>query len=294
MSYTSRPRPSDLRRGLSVPSALACLISVSPSWAQGAEDEDFNTTSDDSIMDSSSAPPPSSAEEEEEEEFDGGLYVDLNLGALFGLQSTHEWREVCPEVTDLDWAPSCRTTPPFGLALEGRLGFRIGALGIEGFGLAAGDWSSAQLEGDEPTIPLPDFATDMNVGRVGGGLGGGLRLMNSGLFRVSVGVGGGVMFRHVYTNVSSLDGSSQGYVAPLVRADLSFTLLKFLNIGVLGWIEFSPEVIVTPNLEAAGGIADVMLPQAQVDALEGALGDVTVFEGNQVFIGPYAGFHFGG
>jgi hypothetical protein len=258
-----------------------------------SEDSSGFSTSDDDPIPESSPPPPASTAREEEDEFDGGLYIDVNVAGTLGIRSTHQWKESCPEVTELSWSPDCKTKPPMGVALEGRIGVRIGVVGIEGFGLAAGDWSGGKLQGQEPAVPLPSFATEMAVGRIGGGVGGGLRLTSTGLFRIALGAGGGVMFRHVYSNVSSLDGSSQGYVAPIVRADLSLTLLKFLNIGVLGWVEFSPEVIVTLNLAAAGGIGDVMLPPAQVDALEGALGDVTVFDGPQFFVGPFAGFHFG-
>lgn len=257
-----------------------------------ADSPAFSTSEDDPIPESS-PPPPASSAPDDKDESGGGLYIDLNLAGTHGLRSTHEWNESCPNVSELSWSPDCKTSAPLGVALEGRVGVRIGVVGIEGFGLAAGDWSGGKLEGQEPSVPLPDFATEMAVGRIGGGVGGGLRLTTTGLFRIAVGAGGGVMFRHVYSNVSSLDGSSQGYVAPLVRADLSFTLLKFLNLGVLGWVEFSPEVVVTPNLEAAGGIADMMLPAAQVEALETALGDVTVFDGPQFFVGPFVGLHFG-
>jgi hypothetical protein len=232
--------------------------------------------------------------------------LDGNLAGTYGLRSTHEWNHTCPEVVveadpSSNWNPTCSATTPLGIAMEGRIGVRIGIVGIEGFGLGAVDFSSGELGGEKPEVELPGFASSMQIGRVGGGFGGGVRFMSNGFLRVSTGLGGGVIFRHVFSNVSSLDGSSTGYTAPLLKADLSLTLAKFLNLGLLGWVEFSPEVKVTPNLAAAGAFSgvdpnDPNIPpetRAMLEAFENALGDVTVFDGPQFFLGPYLGLHFG-
>ncbi len=241
---------------------------------------------------------------EEQEKFDGGLYFDLNFAAVFGLGSTHEWKTDCPSVTypaeltattgSESWNPTCRTTKPVGGMLWSNLGFRFGIFGIEGFGFFSGDFSSGKLEGEEPAVALPSYARDMQVGRLGGALGGGIRVMNNHGIRVSAGVGGGVVFRHVYSNVSSLDGSSEGYQSPVVRADLTLSLGKFFNLGVMGWVEFSKTIAVTPKLGSASSLigSDPAIDSA-LTAIEEGYGQVTVFRGAQYFIAPYLGFHFG-
>lgn len=217
-----------------------------------------------------------------------GVYLDADAAGLFAFTSTHEWDADCPAVstgTD-NWEPSCSTSAPMGLLLQGRLGLRFGHLGIEGFGLTGIDWSTAKF--DEAIPGLPSSASKMAIGRVGGGLGAGLRLMTSpGLLRVSAGAGGGVMFRHVYTSISSLDGASEGYQSPFLSFDVTVTLLSFLNVGLMGLVEFPGDVAVSPDFSE---IDDGMLG-AQV---ESEIGDVTVFSGPQFFIGPKVGFHFGG
>lgn len=217
-----------------------------------------------------------------------GLYLDAEGAALFALSSTHEWSESCPAVNlgSESWQPECSTSAPLGALLQGRLGMRFGYLGVEGFGLAAIDWSAARF--DDAIPGLPSSASTMAIGRVGGGLGAGLRLMSApGLFRASAGAGGGIMFRHVYTSISSLDGASDGYHAPFVSFDVTLTLLGFVNLGVMGLVEFPSDVAVSPDFS---GIDDAFVG-AQV---ESEIGQVTVFSGPQFFIGPKLGIHFGG
>lgn len=95
------------------------------------------------------------------------------------------------------------------------------------------------------------------------------------------------MFRHIYSNVSSLDGSAEGYAAPMLRADAGIILFGFLTAGVMGWLEFAPDVLVSPNFTAAG------LDPTLAGELSNAVGDVTVFQGNQAFIGLFAGLYMG-
>jgi hypothetical protein len=75
----------------------------------------------------------------------------------------------------------------------------------------------------------------------------------------------------------------------MMRADITATFFKFLNVGVIGWAEFSKDVVIQPDLTGVPGI-----PQAALDELGAALGDVTVFQGTQFFIGPFLGITFGG
>ncbi len=216
------------------------------------------------------------------------------FGAAFGLQSTHEWKKSCPTVASLNWDPECTTQKPIGGLLNVNLGFRFGIVGVEAFGLIAGDYSSGKLDGQPPLVPLPNYATNMQIGRIGGAIGGGVRVMNTGAVRLSGGAGAGVVFRHVYTNVSSLDGSSEGYQSPIIKLDVTLTLAKFLNLGVMGWVEFSKTIQITPQLDAAanlvGGSGGFEL---ELDLIAEGFGEVTVFKGPQYFIGPYVGFHFG-
>jgi hypothetical protein len=224
----------------------------------------------------------------------GGVYFDLDAGVVFGLTSTHEWKDTCPQVEQLNWAPACSATKPIGGAIEARLGYRHTIVGFEAFGLVSGDYSKGELEGSAPGVPLPSFATDIQVGRLGAALGGGLRVMNNDWLRVSAGIGMGAMFRGVFTNVSSLDGSSEGYVAPLLKADLTLSLGKFLNLGLMGWIEFSKTIKVAPELDAAGNLTggDPNL-EAALDSIEQEMGQITLFAGPQYFLIPYLGLHFG-
>jgi len=236
----------------------------------------------------------SSAAKDEDKTFNGGMYFDLNFGAVFGLSSSHEWNHDCPDVAELSWTPTCQSSKPLGGLIQGNLGFRFGVIGVEGFGLFSIDFSSAWLEGAESTVTLPSYATKMQIGRVGGAVGGGLRVMNNGGVRVSLGVGAGAVFRHVFTNVSSLDGSSEGYASPLVKADLTLTLAKFFNLGVMGWVEFSREIQVTPKLTSiSGSLGGDGTLDGTIGSIEAGFGDVTVFQGPQYFLGPFLGFHFG-
>jgi len=254
----------------------------------------------DSSAASDAAPDPSGGagvEPEEDSDFDGGLYLTLGGAATFTPESTHQWADgnSCPQVSTPEWNPSCSAKTPMGAAVEARLGIRINFFALEGFALGAMDWSSAELGGEEPPFELPDYASNMSIGRVGGGLGGGIRLSTPGSsVRLSVGAGAGVMFRHVYSNVSSLDGSSLGYTAPIGRADLTLTIFNSFKLGILGWVEKSKKVAVTPKISLPGVPTDLPgAQQAQLDQFQDALGDVTVFDGTQYFIGPYLGLHFG-
>lgn len=230
------------------------------------------------------------AEKEREEREFWAIYLSGNGIFAFGLNSSHEWKENCPSVPEMSWTPDCAVTKPLGLAVEGRLGVRLGMFGLEGFLLGAADWTSARLEGEQLPIDLPVFAQGMQIGRVGGAIGGTVRIMTPpARAQISAGIGGGVMLRHVFTSVSSLDGSSKGYTAPMMRADFTFTVFKFLNLGVMGWVEFSKDVVISPDLSDAPG-----LPADELDPYLDALGDVAVFRGSQFFIGPFGGFAFGG
>jgi hypothetical protein len=239
--------------------------------------------------------PPSTSTQTSEEKLNGGVYFDLNFGPAFGVQSTHEWKGSCPQIDAVGWSPNCKISAPLGGLLAANLGFQFGFLGIEAFGFFASDYSSAKLEGAAPSVPLPSYATQMQIGRIGGALGGGVRAMTNDWLRVSIGLGGGVIFRDVFTNVSSLDGSAEGYVAPLVKSDMTLSFGKFFNLGVMGWVEFSPTVQVTPQLDTAAQLAGIDPSlDGTLSAIEDGIGAVTVFRGPQFIIAPFIGFHFGG
>jgi len=218
-----------------------------------------------------------------------GFYFDVFGVGLFGLESTHEWNQNCPEVTDPmtgeDSGFSCDTRIPIGGALGVRLGLTLrGVVGLEGFAIGAGDWSRASLE--ELDVPgVPASLESMQIGRVGGALGGGLRLSTptAGL-RLSAGFGPGVAFRRVYTNVSSLDGSSTNYAAPMLLGDLSVTFGDSLTIGVVGWAEFSKTISIEPDLSSIPGAEEAASAFSQIER-------VAVFQGTQWFIGPMIAFH---
>ncbi len=254
----------------------------SPALAQSSSPEPPPT------LPPATAPPASQAEEPKEGD-DGpgfGLYVDADGAAMFSFASTHEWKDGCPaaSIGTEAWAPACSTSAPIGLMADAKLGFRFGYVGVELMGVFAGDWSRAAF--DQP-VPGLDIDSTMDVGRVGGGVGGGLRLMTApGLFRISGGAGGGVLFRHVYSTISSLDGKSTGYAAPFVMGDVTITLLRFLNVGVVAMVEFSKDITLEPDFSKVAGPA--------AGPLEDAVGPVTVFQGPQFFIGPRVGLHFGG
>lgn len=234
------------------------------------------------------APPPSQAQKKNEGDdgVDFGIYVDANGAAMFAFASTHDWKADCPAATvgSETWAPQCSTSAPIGLLADGRLGFRFGYVGIELMGVFAGDWSRASFD---EAIPGLSADSTMDVGRVGGGFGGGLRFMTSpGLARISAGAAGGVLFRHVYSTISSLEGQSVGYQAPYVMGDVTATFLGFLNVGLVAMVEFAPDVTLQPDFSSIAGPA--------AGPIEEAIGPVTVFQGPQFFLGPRFGLHFGG
>jgi len=222
---------------------------------------------------------------------ESSFYLDIFGVGLFGLKSTHEWNHDCPDVADpmtgKDLAISCDARAPIGGALGLRLGLLLrGAVGFEAFAIGAGDWSKVSVEGlDVPGVPAS--LESMQIGRVGGALGGGLRLSTptSGL-RFSAGFGPGVAFRRVYTNVSSLNGSSTNYAAPMLLGDLSVTFGESFTIGVIGWAELSKTISVEPNLSSIPGAEEVAAAFTQTER-------VTVFQGTQWFIGPMIAFHHG-
>jgi hypothetical protein len=228
-----------------------------------------------------------------------GFYLSGGAGFLWGVASTHAWAKDCPEILPASpeigqllqfssWQPSCSTTAPLGVMVEGRFGLRFKYIGLEGFLLGSGDWSSGTL-GGEPPIEIPSYAQQMQIGRVGGGPGIGIRVMTPAKpVQFTVGVGGGLLARFVYTNVSSLDGSSESYLAPMARADLSFVFAKHFVLGVMGWAEFSDGVSVHPDLSMIGLTAG----PGGMDLLKG-LEKVTVFQGTQFFLSPYLGIQFG-
>ena len=92
------------------------------------------------------------------------------------------------------------------------------------------------------------------------------------------------MLRHVYTNVSSLDGDAVRYAAPFVRADVGAVAGSF-TMGIMGWVEFVDRVTVAPDLSAAG---------QEAAALAAALSNVALFDGPEFFVGPFFGAHLGG
>lgn len=217
------------------------------------------------------------------------IYFDAIGAGLFGLGSTHEWNQNCPDVTDPetgeDMDLSCDTRAPIGGALGVRLGYRWGGVvGLEGFAIGTGDWSRATLEGlDMPGVPAS--LESVQIGRIGGVLGGGLRLSTptAGL-RLSAGLGPGVAFRRVYTNVSSLDGASTNYTAPMLLGDVSLTFGDSLSIGFVAWAEFSKTISIEPDLSGIPGAEEAAAAYTQIER-------VTVFQGTQWFIGPTIAFH---
>ena len=220
---------------------------------------------------------------------ESSFYLDIFGAGLFGLKSTHEWNDDCPEVTDPmtgeDLALRCDARIPMGVALGVRLGLKLkDAVGFEAFAIGAGDWSKVGLEGfDVPGVPAS--LESMQIDRVGGALGGGLRLStpSTGL-SISTGFGPGVAFRRVYTNVSSLDGSSTNYAAPMLLGDVSITFGESFTVGVVGWAEFSKTISVEPDLSSIPGAEEAASGFTQIER-------ITVFQGPQWFIGPMLAFH---
>ncbi|HEY6726451.1 MAG TPA: hypothetical protein VI197_20595 [Polyangiaceae bacterium] len=220
---------------------------------------------------------------------ESNVYLDIFGAGLFGLESTHEWNHDCPHVMDpmtgeqLDI--SCDARVPMGGALGLRLGLILqGAVGFEAFAIGAGDWSKVGIDGfDVPGVPAS--LESMQIGRVGGAFGGGLRLSTptTGL-RLSAGLGPGVALRRVYTNVSSLDGSSTNYAAPMLLGDVSLTFGKSFTIGILAWAEFSKTISIEPDLSRLPGAEEAAAAFTQIER-------VTVFQGIQWFIGPMIAFH---
>lgn len=207
-------------------------------------------------------------------------------GPMFGTTTSHEWSTECPDVVtnDYDWSPGCSASRPIGLATDVRLEVLWGVLGFDVFVLGAGDWTEADLA-EAPPVPLPDYASQMHVGRVGVGVGGGFRFKTKPpSLRLSVGAGGGIMLRHVYSNVTSLDGEATRYGAPILRADVGAVAGSF-TMGILGWVEMFDSVTITPDLGNLG-------PQGA--ALGTALSDIALFQGPEFFVGPFVGMHLGG
>jgi len=202
--------------------------------------------------------------------------------------SGHAWASGgCPvaNVNGTVYAPGCAATPAVGVSAEGRFGYMWGLFGAELYGQIAGDYVNASLN-PPPNVPgLPSYVTQMHLGRFGIGGGGMARLKTPpGSFRLSTGAGVGFLYRTIFSNVSSLDGSFQDYVAPVLRADVGVVMVSVLTLGIMGWVEFAPTVTIAPDLTAAGPAAD---------ELEMVLGNTVAYSGTQAFIGVFGGFAFG-
>ncbi|NLE85221.1 MAG: hypothetical protein GX607_02365 [Myxococcales bacterium] len=215
-----------------------------------------------------------------------GISLVLTAGPAFGTAPSHEWATTCPTLStaEHEWQPGCSASRPMGFTVDVRLEVLWGVLGFDLFALGAGDWTEADVSG-QPPVPLPDYASQMHIGRLGAGLGGGLRFKTKPkAVRFSAGAGGGAMLRHVYTNVSSVDGDAVRYAAPIVRADVGAVAGTF-TLGIMGWVELVDRVTVTPDLSSVG---------QEAAAFAGALGDVALFDGPEFFVGPFIGLHLGG
>lgn len=207
-------------------------------------------------------------------------------GPMFATTTSHEWASECPDVTttDYDWSPSCSASRPIGLVVDVRLEVLWGVLGFDLFVLGAGDWTEADLA-ELPPVPLPDYAFGMQITRLGAGGGGGIRFKTKPpSLQLSVGAGGGIMLRQVYSNVTSLDGDAVRYAAPIVRADIGAVAGAF-TMGILGWVEVFDRVTVRPDLGPIG---------LQDTGLSAALEEVALFQGPEFFVGPFVGVHLGG
>lgn len=220
---------------------------------------------------------------------DGGMYADLLGLGMFGTESTHEWKNECP-FSDPTFDLSCDVRSPLGIGAGARLGYGFGLIGLEGFAIGTADWSRASINGlDELGVDVsavPSYLRDMQIGRVGGGFGGGLRLMTPDVgLRLSAGVGGGIALRHIYSNVSSLEESAAGYAAPMLLGDVTLTIGGFLSLGAFAWVEFVDSVAIRPDFSGLGPAAQIITSQIGEE--------VVVFEGPQVFVGPLLSLHFG-
>ena len=208
--------------------------------------------------------------------------------AAFGVSAKHGWGNECPayELSGLSWEPSCTAMAPIGGGGGGHMGLRYGLIGFEGFLFGLADYSKASLEG-EPPVELPSYVNDNHIGRAGVAAGVAARLfIPLGGASLTASAGGGAAWRSVFSNVSSLEGKSEQYFAPLMRADLGLVVLGIFTAGIQGWVEFTPDVAVTPDLSA---VAD---SSGEVD-IDVDLGSIAVFGGPEFFIGPYAGLAFG-
>jgi hypothetical protein len=203
-------------------------------------------------------------------------------GALtLGTTSSHEWASTCPSVTlaGTTILGECATASPIGGAVDILLGVRGKYIGGEVFFLGAADYSSATLSLGEQFV-LPEFANGTHIGRAGAGGGLGVRgFVEANMIGLSFGVGGGAIWRSVFTNLSSTGGEFEQYAAPLLRFDAEVSLLKVFQLGFLGFVEFAPDVTIRPDLTQFTGSPE----------LNNLLGDITVFRGTQVFLGPYIG-----
>lgn len=288
VAFAQAAAPNQASASTTAPSSAASAPSstdAGPAAGQPAPSDQDSAPS--SAAPSEVAPPASQAAGED----DGpgfGIYFDLDAAMTFSPGEANDWAANCPSVDSgvpgVAWNPQCTGSSPLGVLSDARLGLRFDYIGVEAFGLFAGDWSKMDFS---ESIPGLEGSARVDIGRVGGGLGGGVRLMSSpGLFRISAGAGGGVIFRHVYSTVSSLEGANTGYQAPIFLADVNITLLHFLNIGVITMLEFSKDVAVNPDFGAIGGQVG--------EAFDDAIGPITVFQGTQFFIGPRVGLHIGG
>jgi hypothetical protein len=210
------------------------------------------------------------------------LYVGGAGVFALGTSTTHQWAATCPSASFAGEtvAAECTVQSPIGGALEGQLGIRGKYIGAEGFLFGAADYSYARLSfGD--LIELPKFGDGTQIGRAGAGAGASIRgFYDPGNIGVTGAVGVGVIGRGIFTNLNLADGSFEQYFASMIRFDLALSLLKFIQLGVYGWVEFAPDVTIRPDLSSLG------IPPEIGTVLE----DITLFRGTQVFIGPYIGF----
>jgi hypothetical protein len=236
-----------------------------------------------------------------------GMYGYLDLLGMVAPTSTHEWETNCP-------GTSCNTTAPLGGGLALRIGYSFGAVGLELMALGGVDYSSASttlpqvadpfssLPTAVPANALPSgvsslpggipsqLANQLSIVRVGGILGGALRLTTeTKAVRFTVAGGGGVALRTIFSNVSLADGSSQSYAAPALALDAGLLFGNFLHVGAFASFDFVDRVsvgLVPRNF-------DITQLPPPYDAIAQQQQSVDVFTGTQTFLGLLAGLHFG-
>ncbi len=235
-----------------------------------------------------------------------GLFVDVDLLALFGPGNTNSITEDCAANAT---GGNCSSTTPAGGGLGVRVGYSFGWIAAEGMLLGAADAATANANyafGTGEALGAyygPPRHEHYLFVRYGYGIGLGARVMTrDATFRVTGGLDGTLLYRtaryvRATTATSAVpdtthdDSQPESYASPGFMADLGVLIgstpgFKF-HAGIALLVEFPPDPVTTPGVTKTLGHDTTNMPIAY------GTPPIDLSRGPQMVLGPFLAVQFG-